>query len=395
MSFNLFTLSFLQQFRPAKRRKDPRAYLRKDIKQKAFNNPYTTEGKRRRTFVAYLEAKRYMIAQIVLIALVSVWLFVLFAQPTFYLVAIRVEGAKEINSADIVRIVHDHMKSRSKLFIKHAHLFFLDENELERTIRERYGLESIKFVTHWPSHSLLVELVEKSSILGYSVNDTYYTIDRLGTIIREVDVADLTAASEEDQYPVIYEYDTDPQVEIGSEVLTPDNIQTILTLYDELKKYPSFQVHSFRLKPVRKSEIAIPEKRPLPTESDDSSTEELESSLDNLADSIAHAQTIDEKIANIKQTLQDIDIEKIEEGSIDKYLETEKRFVPNDAIQFQELEVYTNQGWTLKLGAEILETPELLQKYLNVFATLNREVDIEREVKDYIDLRFDNRIYYR
>lgn len=394
LSFNLFTISFINRLRPQKQRLDPRRYLKKDVKQKTFNNPYRVGGKRKQNFRNILENKRYIIAQIALVFILITWIFVLFVQPTFYLVAIRVEGTKEINADDIVRIIHDHMKSRSRLLIKHAHLFFLDENELESMIRQRYGLDTIEFTTHWPSHSLLVQLTEKSSILGYSINDAYYTIDRLGTIIREVNAAEFTSQSEDNRYPIIYEYDASQTPEIGSQVLSEENIKTILTLYEELKKYPSFDIHSFRLKQARKGEIKIPEKFPeIPREQD--SENDLESSLDDLADSIAHAQTIDEKIANIKQTLEDIDIEKIEEGSIDKYLETEKRFTPNDSIQFQELEIYTNQGWTLKLGAEVLLDDQEVEKLLDIFATLSREVDIEREVKDYIDLRFSNRIYYR
>jgi hypothetical protein len=52
-------------------------------------------------------------------------------------------------------------------------------------------------------------------------------------------------------------------------------------------------------------------------------------------------------------------------------------------------------GWALKLGSKVTKDPKEVEKLLNIFATLNGRVDLKGEVKEYVDLRFANRIYYR
>jgi cell division septal protein FtsQ len=313
-------------------------------------------------------------------------------QPTFYLDRIAITGNEEIQSSDLNAMISDYMQKRSIFLIKRSHLFFFNEKSVEQSIRDKYGLESITFTSHWPSKSLQIDVKEKSSILVYSVDDQYFTIDKQGTIIRQTTNEEI--ATKEDT-PTIYQFDKDlPQV--GEQVLTENTIASILSLYSELQKYPFLSIHSFRLKPANKQTIVIPEKLP-ESESKDSTKDDstLNAELENLADSIAQAKTVEDKISEIKSALSEIDIEKLEEGEIERYLEQEKVFEPNDSITFDQLEVYTNNGWSLLLGTEPLQNPDSVKSYLNVFATLNSQLSIEGEVKEYIDLRFPNRVYYR
>jgi len=319
-----------------------------------------------------------------------VWGGTIFGKDTFYLNRVRLEGLHDIQADDLDSIILDHLKERNWLFIRHAHRFFLNTKELEHKIRSRYGLESITFQPHWPSHSLLITVKEKEGILAYSVNDSYFAIDRQGTVIRKF-VSPEEAKSL--QAPVIYQYEAGVEPQIGQQVLKPADIDALLQLYSGLSKYPNFSIHSFRIRPIPKQEIRIAQARPQSAK--DEAQKDLGQDLDKLAQSIAQAKTTDDKLKTIKQALEGLQIEKIEEGKVDALLEKEKVFAPDTEHNFEGLEVYMNEGWSLKLGNQIFDDTEAAQNFLNIFATLSGQIDIAQEVREYIDLRFDNRVYYR
>jgi hypothetical protein len=116
--------------------------------------------------------------------------------------------------------------------------------------------------------------------------------------------------------------------------------------------------------------------------------------LEQAAESIASAQTIDEKVQELKDALENLEVEKLEEGRLDQLLKEERVYEPSEDFQYQELEVYMQEGWSLKLGHVLFENSQETNTMLNIFATLNQQINIE-EVREYIDLRFTNRVYYR
>ncbi len=392
LSLNLSQILALKGLQRNATGKKAKSYLRRDVHQKSFENPYQKKVTARRVLGKIFTDKRYLFAKIGLSLTLFIWFIVLFVQPTFYLDRIAVFGNEEIQTNDLKSMVFDYMDKRSIFLIKRSHLFFFNQNTVEQAIRDKYGLESITFTSHWPSHSLQIDLKEKSSILIYSVDDQYFTIDKQGTVIRQTTSEEIL---EKEDTPTIYQFgETIPQV--GEQVLTERNIASILTLYSELEKYPFLSIHSFRLKPANKQTIVIPEKLPeSETKVANNDDSKLNAELESLADSIAQAKTVEDKISEIKSALSEIDIEKLDEGEIERYLEQEKVFIPDDSITFDQLEVYMNNGWSLLLGADPLQNPDSIKSYLDIFATLNSQMSIEGEVKEYIDLRFPNRVYYR
>jgi cell division septal protein FtsQ len=374
-------------------RRRANTYLKRDCLKKELHNPYQKKKKTQiKTLVSMLQQKRFGISLVILGLIVSLLGISLFTKPTFYLTRISLSGLTEIPEPDVTQIIQEQLDKRSYLLIKRSHLFFLSEKRIEEAIRDKYGLESITFDTHWPSRSLMIKLKEKTSVLAYSVDDDYFTMDKSGSIIKSLDQASL---EQKTSIPLIYQYGADEPPLVGDHVMTEGNIQTILDLYTALQTYDALTIHSFRLRPIEKRTVIIPEKNPILNEVDESIDTVSEQALDDLADSIAHASTVEEKISEIKSALEEIDIKKLEEGEIERYLETERVYEPDDSYQFQELEIYTVNGWSIKLGAKIFDDPTELEKFLDIFATLNQEVDLAGEIKDYIDLRFPDRVYYR
>ncbi len=389
--------SFLQKKNlkkgPAKRKQ---SYLRRDIHEKQFFN---TERKKKVSFKKLVQRnltnQRFRIAQVSLLIIGGLWFSQLFIQPTFYLERIQVQGTEEISPEAIQALVNEQINKRSLLFIKKSHIFFLNEKKLAKKVEEQYALASLEFKGHWPSQILTVTVKEKDPLVLYNIEDRYYAIDADGKVIREIPNEEAQISS----LPVIYQYREESQPEIGAIAFQPEIITSIGILNEGLSKYPSFEVHSYRLKESEQKKIVLKDKyserKGLLEGANEEVSDNSEELLQEALDSVAQAKTASEKLLSLKQALGDIEVEKLEEERVEQLLQEQKEFEPNNDYALIELEVYTKAGWTLRLGHELLEHPEETEKYLNIFATLNGQVDLTGEVNEYVDLRFPNRIYYR
>jgi len=372
--------------------KSSKSYLQKDVLKKNFNNPYEKSTKKQlsRTFSKKFASIRYIVALILLPITLLSTLYLIFGKETFYLNAVTISGNKEIPEESLLQLANEHLSKRSLWGIKRSHRAFLHLTDLEDTFREKYGLDLIVFEPHWPSKSLSIIIEEKTPIIIYSVNDIYYTLDLQGNVIREiVDNEKVISAN----VPMIYQYDSAEAVIVGERILEQSSISQILAIYEGLQKFSDFSIHSFRLKTSNQKEVRveanIPDQEPVNTE------EEATTALEEAAQSIANAGSVQEQITQLKRALDDIDLERVEEENIQALLAQEQIYKVNSEYRLQELEVYMEQGWTLKVGHQILNGEVDADSIIDIFTTIHEKVDINAEVKEYIDLRFPERVYYR
>lgn len=372
----------------AKNRGAAQAYLQRDVHSKRFENPYQRQPRfvrLRDAFITY----RFRIGFSALVLALGLWIYVLFFTNNFYVRAVTVTGTQEIPNADVVAMINKHFNERAWLIFPRRHLFFLGLDALEQQIHAKYHLSSLHFRRVWSSQRFEASLEEKPSVFVYSVDTKFFSLDREGIVIRE-----LPQQPENIAVPVIYQYDSSAQPQVGQAVLNAQAIDAIERLYSGLQSYPSFQVQSFRIRVSPQRQITIVEKTPEP-EKKPEPTDPNAPALAKAAESIANAKTESERVASLKQALQDISVEKLEEKTIDDLLKEERVYQPDPQYQFQELEIAMKQGWSLKAGHTILQNADEANRILNIFATLNQQINISGEVKEYIDLRFGNRVYYR
>ena len=378
--------------RKMKRGPSPRQYLRRDIHPNQFRNPQKKGSRLVLGVSRNLRRYRHYVSLATLLFVAVVWVSVLFGSSSLYLSKIVIEGNKEIETEALEQLMTEYMDSRSLLLIKHSHRLFFRPSKLEERINARYGLEELSFDLHWPSKRVAVYLKEKTSVLAYAVDNAYFTIDKQGSIVRPLDGIESIDVSQD--IPLIYDYTGDLPPVVSQQILAPAAIEAILNLYIELKKYPAFSVHSFRIKESLQRAIAFDKDVPNPSGSQrisGSPDQELEAAID----SIAQARTTNEKVSLLREAFADLNVERLEEGRVDELLREEKRFEPNPEYSYQELEVYTKEGWSIKFGHDVLEDPAFVAEYLKYFATLNSQIDLASEVGEYVDLRFSGRIYYR
>lgn len=368
-------------------------YLRKDILQKQFSNPDKKKTSFTKVLKRMLSNQRFRIAQVILVFVLFSWFSILFIKPTFYLENIRIEGTQEINPEDIEQVVDEYLGKRSLALIKRAHILFLREKKLASLIHEQYSLDNLEFTKYWTSQLLVVDVTEKVSVALYSIKGEYYAIDTDGRVIRRVPEEE---GPLESGLPIIYQYAEIESPHIGDIIFNPGFNEAIVMIHDELNKYPSIEVHSYRLKESEQHSIVLKEKQAIEKDIDQADSEkQAEDALDQALNSIAQARTTEEKLLSLQDALDQIEIEKLEEERVEELLREQKEFLPDENYHLLELDVFTKAGWSIRFGHEVLEDPAMVKNYLNIFATLSGQVDLAGEVNEYVDLRFPNRIYYR
>lgn len=371
-----------------------KTYLQRDVHKRTFSNPYRQQKKRSTIKEIYTKNKVYFFEGLFII--IGFWWFTtLFIKPTLYINKIAITGNVDIAAEDLSNVIREYLEKRSWLGIKHAHMFFLNEQAMEKALKEQFGIYGANFNAHWPSHKLVVNVTEKKPYLIYSYEEADYSIDENGQIIRFLTQQDKELLISE-KVPIVYQFnDTNQNIDIHS-VFSAAAVRNISILIEELSTYSQFGVHSLRLRTSAQREVVLNDTPPESLLNDNKKTEsESSSELEKAAQNIASATTLDERVENLKKALDSIDIQKVEQGKVDNLLKETRTYSPNPDYILYELEVYMNAGWTLKLGDQALKDESDLKNQFKIFATLVRNINIEGEVKEYIDLRFPPRVYYR
>lgn len=386
-----YEIGHLPTIRKKKQPSKPQHYLKRDIHRKRLDNPFTKENIFQKFWYQGILAHRYEIASTTLILVVITWFIVVFVKPTLYITRVSVSGTTEIDSSELQTVALDHLSQRNWLFIPKSHRLFLDLDSLRAQILSKYDLEYLRFEPDWTGHILQISLQEKPSLFVYAVQERYFALDRAGSVIRELteqpDPATLAV-------PILYEYDSTQMPSVGQRVLDPQFVASIQTLASGLTAFPEIQIHSFRLRVSPQREITIVDEPPTSDTDKANEKNDAEEAFESAAASIAQAKTIEQKVNELKQALESLSIEKLEEGKLDQLLKEQRVYKPTDGYLFKELEIYTKDGWSIKVGHDVFTDATAAERALNIFATLEQSINL-KEVREYIDLRVPNRVYYR
>ncbi len=386
LSYEIGTLPSWRKKTPVAR---PQTYLKRDIHKKRLGNPYNKEPWYLRAWQQVVVANRFGIAASILLLTIAAWLAIIFIQPTFYLTRVDVQGAQDISPEEISQLVKTHFSKRSLFLVSRSHRMFLGLDKLRGEISAHYDLELLRFEPDWTARTLTIFIKEKPSIFTYGIADKYFAVDKEGVIIRE-----LPPDADKSSLPVIYEYEGGDLPSIGDAVLTPNFIASIIRLQEGFKAYPSILIHSFRLRISPQREITLVDEPPTLEDEKKAEQQQAVNDFEAAAESIAQAKTIDEKVKELQAAIENLSIEKLEEGKLDQLLKEQRVYAPKAGFAYKELEIYTQQGWSIKVGHDVFEDATNADKILNIFATLSGAVDFS-EVREYVDLRIPNRVYYR
>ncbi len=386
-----YEVAKLPRFRKATLTPRPQQYLKRDIHRKRLNNPFTKEPVANKLWEQGVVAHRFGIASSMLVLVSGIWINVVFVKPTFYIDRIVVTGTQEIDPEELTNITKQHLARRSWIFVPRSHRWLMDLSTLRTAVLAQYDLDYLRLEPDWTAHTLEISLQEKPSLYIYAVSNRFFALDKEGSVIRELPAQpDMTSMD----VPVLYEYDETRIPAVGDNALTPQCIASIRTLVEGFKAYPQVQIHSFRLRVSPQQEITIVDEPPQTSADKDKAQDKSDKALADAAQSIAHAQTIEEKVTELKDALKSLSIEKLEEGKLDQIIKDERVYKPTEGYVYKELELYTKQGWSIKIGHNVFDDATAAEQVLNIFATLEQNINLG-EVREYIDLRIPNRVYYR
>jgi cell division septal protein FtsQ len=298
--------------------------------------------------------KRILQAFLVLIALGVIYF--LFFSPFFQIKTIQVRGQEKINLDQVSEIVRRVFSKKRWSFLPQNNYFLLSRGLVNEKLREEIekvvGLENYQAHLVFPDQ-LNIELEESQPLAVLNARDDYYFLDKEGRVIqylKEDEVGDELLVVEQNRF----------LLRVPEPVIAPGAVQSLASIKNDLQAI-GVEIVNFQTPVVECPEI-IPEE---PQESD----EENENANQNENDNANKNQNLNK---NINEAADQCDpreeLQKISEIQV----VTEAGYL----IYFETRHDIQNQVWKLK---EVLEG-----KFKSGTGGLK-----------YIDLRYENRVYYQ
>ena len=211
------------------RRKKFKAKKKFDYHKKNYSNPFFRHKKRIKIKSPSLTWRvKLIIFEIIILISGIIW-FCCFS-TYFAISAIDVIGAEKISIQDIKELARQQTKHRRFLFGSQKNLFFLNANELIKTLNEQYCLDNIVIKKKLPG-ILIIKFKEKIYSVIWHQLDKYYYIDEAGNIIIETNPLEI----KQKNYPLI-DYQGGGKIVDKKIDGQNDNINFIIKLFNEFKK---------------------------------------------------------------------------------------------------------------------------------------------------------------
>ncbi|MDO8499510.1 MAG: FtsQ-type POTRA domain-containing protein [bacterium] len=336
--------SFWDNFRRSKTTKPavPEIILTPRRTPDLTTNPFSSRGyaTSRKT-----RANRLQLTLIILVALAITWIGFLIYTPYFKITKVTYLGLNLIKKEEIAARVTEVM--RGSIIVPKDNYFVVRVSAISKIIQENFSLKSIKVTKQFPS-SLVIDLEEKNSAIIYDNGLGYWLLDREGTIIKSLGLAGnpetnlaTTTELELSTAPAGDPYATGATSSVKKVITTP--LKTHIPEYRKLK-------NEFGAYPI------VYDTRNLSVTS--SSTEIFPEYF------IAFSAQLPEELEK--------------KGIVTKYMST--------IHPLAGLEIYSDQPWVAKFQPE----QDLSVQLKNLYTVLGKN-----KIKEYIDLRFGNRVYWK
>ncbi len=210
-------------------RKKFKAKKKFDYHKKNYSNPFFRHKKKIKIKSPSLTWRVKLIIFEIIILIGGIIWFCCFS-TYFAISAIDVIGAEKISIQDIKELARQQTKHRRFLFGSQKNLFFLNANELIKTLNEQYCLDNIVIKKKLPG-ILIIKFKEKIYSVIWHQSDKYYYIDEAGNIIIETNPLEI----KQKNYPLI-DYQGGGKIVDKKIDGQNDNINFIIKLFNEFKK---------------------------------------------------------------------------------------------------------------------------------------------------------------
>lgn len=200
---------------------------------------------------------------------------ILVLHPFFQIHDIRVNGTVRLNEAEVRDAVVGSLAFKRFFLLPGANYFFVQEDEVEDILSQRFPLNSVTVTKEFPS-TLDVSVVERISTIVYDDGNMYYLMGTTGKIVEpiqkvpesewHIETEIVTSTNERGEviaeekeisrthtpdyhtlvqnvgaYPIMYNVDSQDRIEnesdITTEVVVPEQAEASVTWYEELQRH--------------------------------------------------------------------------------------------------------------------------------------------------------------
>jgi len=193
-------------------------------KQNKYSNPFFKKKKRK--VVSKINWRRQLfIWEAIILIIGLIWFFCF--STVFNLVVVDTNSTKRISKHDIINIVLEQAEENRFLIASQKNIFLFDIKRLEDLLNNRYLLKDLTIKKELPN-KIIINIIEKDYSAIWQEDDDYSYISETGKIINKADIADIV------NYPLIHNIGKNYINDNGSESEI-ERISYIMKLFEKFK----------------------------------------------------------------------------------------------------------------------------------------------------------------
>lgn len=363
------------------------------LERRSFHNPYFPREPKIRSGVT----DRWTYAGIgALLTLGAVYLLLI--ADFFALSSVTIQGNQIISNDEIQKQVNTVLDQKILGIFKRRNFWLFNAKvanaQIRDAIQSEIALAEIQTKKKFP-RSIVIQVEERIPSLIFTSKNQSYSIDLDGFISQNIALADAN-----EHFPRIFDQN-ERTVKIGEQVMHPDLISWLFEIRQIIPEQTPFHIESFEFPGVKCSEKVVTSRKKSQKEIEDEQEvrvqenelrliqERLQEGEISVTESIEFLQRLsDEPTSDSLDSQPDQNADESETAIIE--YKTEKKPASCDYLNvIDELHVKTSEGPRLYLD----HGQSLNRQIHNLRAVLKEKIQ-DPKVVQYIDLRFQDRVYY-
>lgn len=300
-----------------------------------------------------------------IVVLFALW-FVMFSE-VLRVKDIFIEGNEELTDDQIRQTVTSYLQIRRWFILPQSNILLLSSGRLINSLNSAHVFESVNVDKHFRHQSLSVNVKERIPGLTFISQNTAYYLDLHGVVTHEVGEGEEVRKT----FPVVKDFNN-RETRLKNQMMTEEMIQSLFSIHTLLPQKTSFTVDSYILPKVtcRKT---IKEEVPA----------RIEENLNTSAqETMTNTQT-NSQILNANNSQMKIQRTVTQEREIEAPCE-------NYLTTIKSLNVRLKEGPEIFFDA----TRSIEEQIEKLRVSMTQELR-DKKGLDYIDLRFEDRVYYK
>jgi cell division septal protein FtsQ len=328
----------------------------------------------------------------IILLLLACSVYVIFGTKYFRISNINIEGNKNITQDEINNLLNNYLSTK-KLYIlpNNNWLIFNQEKALsilKEGIANKFVLADADITKKWPNN-IKVAVTERIPGLVWISNNEYYYLDIEGMPTQKIDKVDEINKD----FPMINDLNNIP-VEINRAVISADLISFILSLQD---KFPStgLAIKSYSVPKITCQEVQYKMEKLIQEEIDQTANDKIKEKKKEILKKYNNGKiTIEESLTLLEEVKNEENINgNTGNSNQTEIVKWESVSTPKECNYVEinsEINIVTEDGFDVYFDSKL----NVDQQINNLKNLLAQKIDNKQNIQ-YIDLRFNDRIYYK